>query len=151
MNAAPEAQKRTNDLAYYVGNSLSYVDDIQCKHLLEEGTPGVIRSLTRLGKYCINKNIQLGPKKFYPATDESESFGFKNTLIGQMVSDSYKRKLLAVAKPKTKAEMRSFDGLCNYVNNHIYCNKRIFYWLNKFERRNRSRNKTYTFKMESRS
>ena len=133
MNAAPEAQKRTNDLAYHVGNALAYVDDIQIKHLMEDGTEGVIEALTRLGDYCIDKNIQLNPKKFYPATDESESFGFKNTLIGQMISDTYKRKLLAVAKPTTKAEMRSFDGLCNYVNNHIYCNKRIFYWLNRLK------------------
>ena len=44
-----------------------------------------------------------------------------------MVSDSFKRKLLAVAKPKTKKEMRSFDGLCNYVNNHIYHRKKIMY------------------------
>ena len=133
MNAAPEAQKRTNELALYVTNTLVYVDDIQIKHLLEEGTEGVIEGLTRLGDYCIKKNIQLSPTKFYPATDESESFGFRNTMIGQLVSESYKRKLLAFAKPKTKAEMRSFDGLCNYVNNHIYHNKRIFYWLNRLK------------------
>ena len=133
MNAAPEAQKRTNDLVYNVTNALAYIDDIQIKHPLADGTRGVIESLTRLGDYCIEKNIQLNPKKFYPATDESDSFGFKNTLIGEMVSDSYKRKLLAVAKPKTRKEMQSFDGLCNYVNNHIFNNKKIFYWLNQLK------------------
>ena len=131
MNAAPEAQARTNDLVYNVMDSLAYIDDITIKHSLKDGTKGVIESLERLGKYCIEKNIQLNPKKFFPATDESESFGFKNTMIGEMVSDTYKRKILAVAKPMTKADMRSFDGLCNYVNNHIYHNKRIFYWLNR--------------------
>jgi len=133
MNAAPEAQKRTNLLAFYVGNTLAYIDDIQIKHPMEEGTRGVIESLTRLSDHCRKHNIQLNPKKFYPATDESESFGFKNTLIGQMVSDSYKRKILATAKPTTKAEMRSFDGLLNYINNHIYHNKRIMYWLNRLK------------------
>ena len=133
MNAAPEAQKRTNDLAMNVTNALSYIDDIQIKHPLREGTKGVIESLKRLGDYCIEKNIQLNPKKFYPATDVSEAFGFKNTLIGQMVSESYRRKILAFAKPTTKAEMRSFDGLCNYVNHHLFNNKKLFYWMNKLE------------------
>ena len=133
MNAAPEAQKRTNRLAYNQGNCLAYVDDITIKHPLEDGTAGVIESLDRLAAYCVKTNIQLNPKKFYPATDESESFGFKHSLTGTMVADSYKRKMLAVAKPQTMSEMRSFDGLCNYVNNHIYHNKRIMYWLNKLK------------------
>ena len=133
MNAAPEAQKRTNLLAFDVGNTLAYIDDIQIKHPMDEGTQGVIESLNRLSDHCRKYNIQLNPKKFYPATDESEAFGFKNTLIGQMVSDSYKRKILATAKPTTRKEMRSFDGLINYINNHVYHNKRIMYWLNRLK------------------
>ena len=133
MNAAPEAQRRTNHLAMFVKNSLAYIDDIQIKHYMDEGIDGIIESLERLAEYCVEKNIQLNPTKFYPATDEHDSFGFNNSMIGEMVSDSYKRKLLAFAKPMTKKQMRSFDGVVNYVNNHVHNNKKLMYWLNKLK------------------
>ena len=131
MNAAPEAQRRTNHLAMFVTNSLAYIDDIQIKHFMDEGIDGIIESLERLAEYCVEKNIQLNPKKFYPAIDQFDAFGINNNMIGEMMSDSYKRKLLAFAKPKTKKEMRKYTSTLNYMNNHIFKNKKLTYWLDK--------------------
>ena len=70
MNAAPEAQKRMNRLAMYITNCLAYIDDIQIKHPLEEGTSGIIKSLDRGAEYMRKHNYQVNTKKFYPAIDE---------------------------------------------------------------------------------
>ena len=93
MNAAPEAQKRMNKLAMYITNCLAYIDDIQIKHPLEEGTSGIIKSLDRGAEYMRKHNYQVNTKKFYPAIDEADGFGFKFTMIGELVSESYQRKL----------------------------------------------------------
>ena len=132
-NAAPEAQKRMNRLAIFVTNCLVYIDDIAIKHIFAEGTAGVIRQLTRLAIYCIKHNIQLNPSKFWPACDRSESFGFEYSMIGRLISESYMKKMLAVAKPFSKSDARSFDGLVNYMNNHIYKCKLLTYWIKMLE------------------
>ena len=131
MNAAPEAQRRTNHLAMFVTNSLAYIDDIQIKHFMDEGIDGIIESLERLAEYCVEKNIQLNPKKFYPAIDQFDAFGISNNMIGEMMSESYKKKILAFAQPKTKKQMRTYTSTLNYMNNHIYKNKKLTYWLDK--------------------
>ena len=132
-NAAPEAQKRMNRLAIFVTNCLVYIDDIAIKHLLAQGTAGVIYQLTRLAEYCIKHNIQLNPTKFWPACDRSESFGFEYSMIGRLISRSYMKKMLAVAKPYTRSDARSFDGLVNYMNSHIYKCKLLTYWIKMLE------------------
>jgi len=132
-NAAPEAQKRTNDLALAIHNCLPYIDDLTIKHLFWHGTSQIIESLDRLALKCRTDTYTLNPTKFFPCCDESEGFGFKNTMIGQMISDSYRKKMLAVVKPKTKAEMKSFIGLIGYVIHHIWNSKRISYWLKDME------------------
>ena len=101
-NAAPEAQERANELAMAVQNALMYVDDLQVKHLFHHGTKEILQSLERLGKYCRKKRSLLNPKKFFPCIEEADGFGFKNTMIGEMISDSYRKKMLAIAKPTTK-------------------------------------------------
>ena len=133
MNAAPVAQTFSNQVALHVGNTLAYIDDFVIKHLLEEGTAGAKAQLDRFAEKVREYNMLLNPKKFYPCCDYAESFGFQNTMIGQMVSESYRRKMLAVAKPTTKAEIRSADGLLNYMNSHIYKSKLLMYWINKLE------------------
>ena len=133
MNAAPEAQKIMNQVALHIGNALAYIDDICIKHTFDEGTRGVILQLDRLAEICRKFNIQLNPSKFAPACDYSESFGFQNSMIGEMMSAAYQRKLLAMKKPMTKAEARSVDGMLNYMNNHIYKNKLLMYWINILE------------------
>ena len=110
-----------------------YIDDIQIKHEFMDGTKEIIESLNRLAAYCGEKYHLLNPKKFFPCADESEAFGFKNTIIGQMISDTYRKKMLAVAKPTTKAEMVSFLGLLGYVNHQLYKLKTITYWLDILE------------------
>ena len=130
-NAAPEAQKIMNQVALHIGNTLAYIDDICIKHQFGNGTKGVINQLNKLAEICIKFNIQLNPSKFVPACDYSESFGFQNTMIGEMVSRSYQDKLLTITMPKTKSEVRTLDGMLNYVNNHIYNNKLLMYWINQ--------------------
>ena len=132
-NAAPEAQKRANELAMAVQNALIYIDDLQIKHLFDDGTKEIIESLERLGKYCEEKYFLLNPKKFFPCCDEADGFGFKNTMIGEMISDSYRKKMLAVAKPTTKEEIKSLIGLIGYVNHHLWNVKSITYWLTTLE------------------
>ena len=131
MNAAPEAQKRMNRLAMYITNCLAYIDDIQIKHPLEEGTSGIIKSLDRGAEYMRKHNYQVNTKKFYPAIDEADGFGFKFTMIGELVSESYQRKLLALVKPMTKPESRTTDGILNYVGHNIYKLKYFMYHINK--------------------
>ena len=133
MNAAPEAQKIMNQVALHIGNALAYIDDICIKHTFDAGTNGVIEQLDKLAEICILFNIQLNPTKFAPACDYSESFGFQNSMIGEMMSAAYQRKLLAMKKPMTKSEARSVDGMLNYMNNHIYKNKLLMYWINTLE------------------
>ena len=132
-NAAPEAQKRTNELAMAVHNCLAYIDDIQIKHPFEEGTKEIIMSLNRLAKKCRKGRYQLNPVKFFPACDESEGFGFKNTMIGEMISDSYRNKMIAVSKPVTKEEVKSLIGLIGYVSHHLWNSKKLTYWLTILE------------------
>ena len=143
-NAAPEAQTRTNDLAMHIGNSLAYVDDIQIKHPFEEGTVEIIAALTRMGDYCRDGKFQLNPTKFYPACDESVGFGFKNTMIGEMISDAYRKKLLAFAKPTTKAEIKSFIGMITYVLHHLRNCKQILYWLTIMEEETKGKRLKWT-------
>ena len=119
-NAAPEAQKRANELAMAVQNALMYIDDLQIKHLFGDGTKEIIESLNRLGEFCLKKSYLLNPKKFFPCCDEADGFGFNNTMIGEMISDTYRKKMLAVTKPTTKAEMISFLGLLGYVNHQLF-------------------------------
>ena len=131
MNSAPEAQKIVNPIALFIQDCLIYIDDICIKHRFENGTVGIIVQLDRLAVICRKYNIQLNPVKFFPACDYSESFGYKNTMIGEMVSKSYQRKMLAVHQPTNKAEVKSLDGLLNYMNDHIYRNKILMYWINR--------------------
>ena len=133
MNSAPEGQKRTNRYALHIGNCLAYIDDLQVKHLLAEGTQGVKRTLYRISDYAIRKNIQLNPKKFFIAFDESEGFGFKYSIIGETVSNAYQRKMLAIAKPDTISDVRTLVGVLNYMNHHIYECKRLLYWITNLE------------------
>ena len=133
MNSAPEAQKIVNQMAIHIGDCLIYIDDICMKHRFELGTVGIIQHLDRLAAICRKFNIQLNPVKFYPACDYVESFGFGNTMIGEKVTKAYTEKLLAVAKPKTKDDIRSFDGIANYMNNHIFQNKLFMHHLKSLE------------------
>ena len=133
MNAAPEAQDRTNDLALFMDLCLAYIDDIVIKHLMEEGTDGIIRTLYRLTWYLRDKNMLVNPIKFFPACDKSETFGFDYSMIGEMVSHSLQTKLLAIAKPKTKQEAISAVSAFNYINHHIYNNKKQEYWIRQLE------------------
>ena len=130
MNAAPEAQKIMNQVALHIGDTLAYIDDICIKHRFDNGTKGVMEQLEKLAEICYKFNLQLNPSKFVPACDYTESFGFQNSMIGEMISKSYQEKLLALTKPTTKAEARSVDGMLNYINNHIYNNKVLMYWIN---------------------
>ena len=132
-NAAAVAQSYSNDIALYVGNTLAYIDDFTIKHLLEGGTFGVKVQLDKLAYKVREKNMYLNPVKFYPCCDYSISFGFQNTMIGQLVSDAYQRKMLAAAKPMSKAAVRSVDGLLNYMNSHIYKHKLFMYWITQLE------------------
>ena len=132
-NAAPEAQRISNQVALYVGNCLAYIDDICIKHRWEDGVEGVIKQLKRFGDICRKLNLLVNPSKFFPAADNVESFGFQHTMIGTRMAAAYKAKLLALAKPTTKEEARSFDGMINYMNNYIYQNKWFAYWINKLE------------------
>ena len=132
-NAAPIAQERANRLALAVYNCLMYIDDIHIKHEFTDGTVEIIESLDRLAKYCRKEHHLLNPKKFFPCCDEAEAFGFKNTMLGEMISDTYRKKMLAVAKPKTKEDIKSLIGLLGYVNHHLWNVKKITYWLSILE------------------
>ena len=133
MNPAPAAQDITNQIALYTGNCLAYIDDICIKHHFELGTVGAKEQLDRFAFICRKVNVQLNPTKFYPCCDYNENFGFQNTMIREMVSDVFKDKLIACVKPNSKAEVRSMDGLLNYVNNHIYHNKLLTYWIKQMD------------------
>ena len=133
MNSAPEAQKIVNQMAIYIGDCLIYIDDICIKHRYDLGTVGIIQHLNRLAEICRKFNVQLNPVKFYPACDYVESFGFGNTMIGEKVTKTYTDKLLAVAEPQNKDDIRSFDGIANYMNNHIFRNKIFMHHLKTLE------------------
>ena len=131
INSASEAQKIVNPIAVYIGDCLIYIDDICIKHRIENGINGIIDQLDKMAFKIRSINGYLNPSKFFPACDYSEGFGWQNTMIGTMCSDSYKRKMLAVTKPTTKKEIQSFSGLINYMNSNIYNCKIIMYWINR--------------------
>ena len=41
-NAAPEAQRISNQVALYIGDTLAYIDDICIKHKFQNGLKGVL-------------------------------------------------------------------------------------------------------------
>ena len=131
VNSASEAQKIVNPIAVYIGDCLIYIDDICIKHRIENGIDGIIDQLNKMAFKIRSINGYLNPSKFFPACDYSEGFGWQNTMIGTMCSESYKRKMLAVTKPRTKKEIQSFLGLINYMNSNIYNCKIITYWISK--------------------
>ena len=141
INSASVAQAIVNPIAIYIGDCLIYIDDICIKHRLENGVFGVINQLNRMAEKIRLINGYLNPSKFYPACDYSEGFGWQNTMLGTICSDSYKRKMLAVTKPTTKKEIQSFSGLINYMNNNIYNCKIIMYWINRLEEATDSKGK----------
>ena len=141
MNAAPEAQKIMNRVALYIGDCLAYIDDVCVKHKIDDGTRGIERKLNRIAEIVRRLNIQLNPTKFVPCCDYSESFGFQHSMIGEMISKAYQKKILAIKRPTSKAEVRSLDGMLNYVNNHIYNNKLFTYWWKQIEEGTNANNK----------
>ena len=133
MNAAPEAQKIMNQLALFVGLTLAYIDDICIKHPIKSGTAGIIAQLNKLALFVELHNIQLNPSKFYPAIDLCTSFSFSYSLIGKMVSKSYRKKLLDFAKPKTKADADTFLGALLYCSDFIFDCAMLVYWIRKLK------------------
>ena len=128
-NSAPNAQAIVNRLCVAVGFCIGYIDDILLKHPFEYGTDQIVAQLNKLFDFCEKHNILLNPTKFFPCCEEYESFGIKRTMDGSEVSDAYKSKFLLLAKPKTKGEWQSIDGILGYISNYIYHGATIKYWI----------------------
>ena len=133
MNAAPEAQKIMNQLAMEIGNSLAYIDDLSIKHKLEDGIDGAMEDLERLAQRSIERNILWNPTKFFPLAMAINNFGFHATMVYAQMSEAYKRKILSLATPRTRKDLRNIDGILNYMNRCIYEEKIDMHWLNKMK------------------
>ena len=128
-NAAPNAQNITNDLCLHTGLTLAYIDDITMKHPTDYGTREIVKHLRRLFQYCKDKVIKLDPTKFYPCITDADGFSFRWGLQGTTVAESYRNKVLAIAKPTRWTEMEHFLGVIGYITNHIYHAAFMTYWL----------------------
>ena len=130
MNAAPEAQKIMNEVAMEVGNSLAYIDDLSIKHRIEDGIEGAIKDLDRLAASSIKRRIIWNPTKFFPLAMAIDNFGFHCTMVFAQMSKAYRRKILTMATPEVKKDLKSIDGALNYVNRFIPGEKIEMHWLN---------------------
>ena len=133
MNAAPEAQKITNQIALFIGDCLAYIDDICIKHRFELGAKDVKVKLERMAFIGYKFNLLWNPTKFIPCSDYNEQFAFQHSMIGIMMASSYQRKLLALKPPETRSEQRTLDGIMNYMDHLLYMNKPIGYWIKKLK------------------
>ena len=129
-NAAALAQNIMNGVAMLVANTLIYIDDILMKHNWNWGTKEHIAHLRSMFQVIKDKNMLLNPTKFHPFVSECISFGYKRTLEGSMISDSYKKRILTFAKPINTATMSTFTGIVGYVARYVYKGSMILYWLN---------------------
>ena len=125
------AQNIMNKFAMHTGLTLAYIDDIVMKHHWHWNAQQHINHLKRAFKYFREKNMLLNPSKFFPFVAKCTSFGFERTLHGSSISDAYKQKILKMAKPETKTQLREFQGTLNYVSRYLYNGSMIQYWLNQ--------------------
>ena len=131
MNAAPVAQKIMNKLSLYVGNCLTYIDDICLKHPFEWGAKEILQHIRRLFEYCKKYNIPLDPSKFFPAATKSISFAIERSIEGRRVSQSYINQILLFAEPQTASQLKEYIGKLSYIQTWIYNCGLFKYWLNQ--------------------
>ena len=133
MNAAPIAQKITNQMALHIGDCLAYIDDICIKHTLEHGTQGVMRQLDRMAFIVRKFNGLLTPAKLFIAIEQAITLSFKFGILTRAVSDAYTRKLVTFVLPLTKKELDTFLGCLLYVNEYVYKHSLFTYWMRQLK------------------
>ena len=135
-NAAPIAQRITNNMCLEVGNMIAYIDDLCMRHPWEHGTEQIVASIEKLYKYCEKYDILLNPSKMFIAADECDGFGFTWGLLGKSVSKHYlKSKILTLEKPITVKDLDNFTGVLGYIAPHIANWAMLRYWLSDMKQR----------------
>ena len=129
-NISALAQDISNDLVRPLRKAGAFIDDIFIKHRPNATPEELKRDVEELFGQVGLLQVLLNPAKTFFFVDEIRYIGYYYNQIGSTPTEEYKKKVLKFHRPLSAPQIKSYNGVVQYIQKYLYKYAEWAYYLN---------------------